>query len=114
MAEVFLAIVHLLGSCLAIIHLLGSRVARLALCIRGTLGKGTLRMYPSFRVPTHVLRACSFLRVPLLLSFPLENLSPRPRIVGWPELQFVVKEARALFGRKVLEAVVQLTWLRSG
>ncbi len=24
----------------------------LALCIRGTLGKGTLRMYPSFRVPT--------------------------------------------------------------
>ncbi len=51
-----------------IVHLLGSRVARLALCIRGTLGKstgtlgskstgtlgkGTLRMYPSFRVPTN-------------------------------------------------------------
>ncbi len=42
MAEVFTTIVHLFGS----------RVARLALCIRGTLGKGTLRMYPSFRVPT--------------------------------------------------------------
>ena len=26
----------------------------LALCICGTLGKGTLRTYPSFRVPTHV------------------------------------------------------------
>jgi hypothetical protein len=52
MAEVLPTIVHLLGSRLAIIHLLGSRVARLALCIRGTLGKGTLRMYPSFRVPT--------------------------------------------------------------
>jgi hypothetical protein len=62
----------------------------------------------------HVLRACSFLRVPLLLSFPLENLSPRPRMVGWPESQFVVKEARALVGRKVLEAVVLSTWLRSG
>jgi hypothetical protein len=52
MAEAFPTIVHLLGSCPAIIHLLGSRVARLALCIRGTLGKGTLRMYPSLRVPT--------------------------------------------------------------
>ncbi len=39
MAEVFPTIVHLLGSCLAIIYLLGSRVARLALCIRGTLGR---------------------------------------------------------------------------
>ena len=35
-----------------IMHLLGFRVARLALCIRGTLAKGTLHMYPSFRVPT--------------------------------------------------------------
>jgi len=26
---------------------------RLVLCIRGTLGKGTLRMYPSTSVPTH-------------------------------------------------------------
>ena len=52
MAEAFPTIVHLLGSCPAIIHLLGSRVARLALCICGTLGKGTLCMYPSLRVPT--------------------------------------------------------------
>ena len=52
MAEAFPTIVHLLGSRLAIIHLLGLRVARLALCIRGTLGKDTVRMYPSFRVPT--------------------------------------------------------------
>ena len=52
MAEAFPTIVHLLGSCPAIIHLLGLRVARLAFCIRGTLGKGTLRMYPSLRVPT--------------------------------------------------------------
>ena len=29
----------------------------LVLCVRGTLGKGTLRMYPSFRVPTHPFRA---------------------------------------------------------
>ncbi len=62
----------------------------------------------------HVLRACSFLRVPLLLLFPLENPLPHLRIVGWTELQFVVKEACALFGRKVLEAVVQSTWLQSG
>ena len=53
MAVAFPAIAHLLGSCLAIIHLLGLRIAGvLVLCIRGTLGKGTLRMYPSFRVPT--------------------------------------------------------------
>ncbi len=52
MAEPFPTIVHLLGLCPTIMHLLGSRVARLALCIRGTLGKGTLCMYPSLRVPT--------------------------------------------------------------
>jgi hypothetical protein len=32
----------------------------LALCICGTLGKGTLRTYPSFRVPTHVVVALHF------------------------------------------------------
>ncbi len=62
----------------------------------------------------HVLCACSFLRIPLLLLFLLENLSPHLRMVGWLELQFVVKEARALFGRKVLVVVVLTTWLRSG
>ena len=41
-----------MGACPAIIHQPGLRFARLALCIRGTLGKGTLHMYPSFRVPT--------------------------------------------------------------
>jgi hypothetical protein len=28
----------------------------LALCIRGTLGKGTLHTYPSWRVPAHPFR----------------------------------------------------------
>ena len=37
----------------SIIHLLGA--INFALCIRGTRGKGTLRTYPSFRVPTTVL-----------------------------------------------------------
>ena len=36
-----------------IMHLLDSRVARLALCIRGTLGKGTLRMFQHTRDRLH-------------------------------------------------------------
>jgi hypothetical protein len=42
--------IHLLGVVPSIIHLLGA--INFALCIRGTRGKGTLRRYPSCRVPT--------------------------------------------------------------
>ena len=46
--------IHLLGVVPSGIHLLGA--INFALCIRGTRGKGTLRTYPSFRVPTHPFR----------------------------------------------------------
>ncbi len=35
---------------------MGAVNSGLALCSRGTLGKGTLRTYPSWRVPTVVVR----------------------------------------------------------
>ncbi len=46
--------IHLLGVVPSGIHLLGA--FNFALCIRGTRGKGTLRTYSSFRVPTHPFR----------------------------------------------------------
>ncbi len=40
------------------------------LCIRGILGKGTLRMYPFSRVPTHPFRVlCLVARGIFLVSF---------------------------------------------
>ncbi len=46
--------IHLLGVVPSRIHLLGA--INFTLCIRGTRGKGTLRTYPSFRVPTYPFR----------------------------------------------------------
>ncbi len=43
---------YLLGVVPSGIHLLGA--INFALCIRGTRGKGTLRTYPSFWVPTDI------------------------------------------------------------
>ncbi len=44
--------IQLLGAVPSGIHLLVRVAGVLVLCIRGMRGKGTLRMYPSFRVPT--------------------------------------------------------------
>ncbi len=52
----------------------------LALCICGTLGKGTLRTYPSFRVPTHPFRVLGrFARGSSLGEFSHVNNTALPR-----------------------------------